>query len=70
MVLVPVDGRPVSEELRRAAMKVWWAASFEERSACQRVWVHNSRATKDLKVMGRVMERVQQACAHFKPESN
>ena len=41
--------------------KVWWEATFEERSACNRVWVHQSRAKEDLKICGEVCARIEKS---------
>ena len=65
MVLLGPDARPIPKDhpTMVAALKVWWACSFEQRSACQRVWVHNSRVPSDLIAMEGVMLKIQKAMA-------
>ncbi len=40
---------------------VWDASPLEERQACNRVWVHNSRDARDLELMSRLAARVEKA---------
>ena len=59
----PETGERLSDDhpVMKLALPVWNAGSLEERSACNRVWVHGSRAPEDLRLMGELCERIQQA---------
>jgi len=52
-----VDDHPHTITARR----IWNASPLEERRACNRVWVHNSRELNDLQKMARLCARIEQA---------
>ena len=58
----PQTGERLSSD--HPAMKVinelWDAAPRAEQEACFRVWVHNSRADRDMRLAGEFFQRVQQ----------
>lgn len=59
----PETGKRLSDDdpMMKMVNKVWWEATFEERSACNRVWVHQSRTEADLKVCAEVCRRIEEA---------
>lgn len=63
MIVDPATGRPVPEDspIAKAAARVWASATLEEKRACNRVWVWNSREPADLRVAQDVAERVKGA---------
>jgi hypothetical protein len=66
------DGRPLPQDdpLMVRALAVWWTCSLEERRACNRVWVFNSRDPKDLTIVGAVARRIQEALVEKNPKQS
>jgi len=69
LALCSGDGRPLADNdpLMVRALAVWWTLSLEERRACNRVWVHNSRAPHDIAVMQSVGVRISAAIEEKHP---
>ncbi|MDD1770966.1 MAG: hypothetical protein LUO79_07765 [Methanomassiliicoccales archaeon] len=63
LALMDEQGRrlPDTHPVVKMATKVWWEASLEERQACNRVWVHQSRTPEDMQLMKAVARRIEMA---------
>jgi hypothetical protein len=69
-LLDPATGRALAPDdpIMVAAMRVWNAAPFEERAACNRVWVHESRVPEDLRSVAEMGKRIARAIALDAPD--
>jgi hypothetical protein len=63
IALTDRQGRPLppNDPFAIAAKKVWVEATLEEKRACHRIWVFNSRAPADLAVMKIIVKRIEGA---------
>jgi hypothetical protein len=63
IALMDESGKPLpaDHEAMVIATRIWKEATLEERQACNRVWVHNSRDEKDMAAAFEIARRIKAA---------